>query len=466
MTQPKAASLSSALFARKGDASPASLVISELEARGTPAERQPDAVPANDMPVFSLIEGRNEESAPHDAAEAKEPAEGDDEAPPAASLERVDPPRARARREAPDGADRREDTSDVAEQIPEGPEQRGAKPEASQEPAQAALQIKAKAIGFSKELAEQLSWPVGAGLAVLGVLIGVVLYALIATDDPASPQPASLAPEAVMQATPEEVADEPAASTLDAASGEQAPAEPEQPAAGGAATESRAFFDIVRIEPDGESLLAGRAPPFSEWIVLNNGAPIGSITADAVGQWVLMPGADIVPGDNQFSLVPKLEQGGFTMPPPLDAEEPQPQPLEEGSADPGTFTPSAPPSSAATESPVGQAETAALPTDGEAAATPVPTRKPTPPAASGERVYEIQVASVRVLADAEREMARLLDAYGTILSPVELHVDQADLAEDGVFFRVRGGPIATLSDARALCRQLREGGQDCLVVLN
>src|SRR3546814_15752324 len=48
-------------------------------------------------------------------------------------------------------------------------------------------------------------------------------------------------------------------------------------------------FDIIRIEPDGQSIIAGRAAPGSEWILLTNGSPLAALRADANGQWVVLP---------------------------------------------------------------------------------------------------------------------------------------------------------------------------------
>src|SRR3546814_7694033 len=80
-------------------------------------------------------------------------------------------------------------------------------------------------------------------------------------------------------------------------------------------------FDIIRIEPDGQSIIAGRAAPGSEWILLNNGSPIAALRADANGEWVVLPDSALVPGANDFSLVPKTERGRVVLPAPARSEE-------------------------------------------------------------------------------------------------------------------------------------------------
>ncbi|CAN0450016.1 unnamed protein product, partial [Ectocarpus fasciculatus] len=55
-----------------------------------------------------------------------------------------------------------------------------------------------------------------------------------------------------------------------------------------AATDLEPSFDVIRIEPNGQSIIAGRADPLSEWILLNNGQPIGAVQADINGEWVIL----------------------------------------------------------------------------------------------------------------------------------------------------------------------------------
>src|SRR3546814_2532726 len=74
--------------------------------------------------------------------------------------------------------------------------------------------------------------------------------------------------------------------------------------------------DVCSSDLDGQSIIAGRALPDSEWILLNNGSPIASVRADANGEWVVLPDAALVPGANAFSLVAKAERGRVTIPAP------------------------------------------------------------------------------------------------------------------------------------------------------
>jgi len=94
-----------------------------------------------------------------------------------------------------------------------------------------------------------------------------------------------------------------------------APAPPDEGADAGRAPEAvPPSVDVVRVESDGAAVIAGRAAPGTELIVLDNGAPIGMATADAFGEWVLIPDAPLPAGAHEFGLVVKRVQGGVTLP--------------------------------------------------------------------------------------------------------------------------------------------------------
>ncbi len=83
--------------------------------------------------------------------------------------------------------------------------------------------------------------------------------------------------------------------------------EPSQPEA----TQSQAAlpsFDIVRVEPTGETVVAGRAQPGSLVTLLGSGKPLGSAKADANGHFVILP-ESLPPGSHDLSLVQKDGEG-------------------------------------------------------------------------------------------------------------------------------------------------------------
>ena len=83
-----------------------------------------------------------------------------------------------------------------------------------------------------------------------------------------------------------------------------APAALTQPAPATASTPASVVpsFDIVRIDPNGQAVIAGRAAPGDKVRVLDGDQPLGEVTADARGEWVLLPDKPIAPGNRQLSL--------------------------------------------------------------------------------------------------------------------------------------------------------------------
>ncbi|MEE8189710.1 MAG: SPOR domain-containing protein [Kiloniellales bacterium] len=197
--------------------------------------------------------------------------------------------------------------------------------------------------------------------------------------------------------------------------------------------------DVVRIDPDGSAVIAGRAAPWAELIILDNGEPIGTTAADAYGEWVFIPAAPLPIGAHDFGLVVKSVQGGVSLPAP---GEPEP------------------------ESRAGE--------DGPRAdLAPVPARKPVPArAANGHGValsenapgFAVQLASVKTKAGAEAEWRKLQRRFPGLLSDMKLALDEAKLASRGPVIRLRTGAFGKLSDAAKLCARLAARRQECLVV--
>ena len=68
-----------------------------------------------------------------------------------------------------------------------------------------------------------------------------------------------------------------------AAPGPAAAAAPSEASAG------RARFDVVRVAPDGQAGIAGRAPPGAMVAVSLDGRVLGTVRADDSGSWLLLP---------------------------------------------------------------------------------------------------------------------------------------------------------------------------------
>lgn len=61
-------------------------------------------------------------------------------------------------------------------------------------------------------------------------------------------------------------------------------------------------FDVVRVNPRGDAVIAGRAAPDAEVTVFDGGRIIGTAKADQRGEWVLLPRDPLPPGGRELSL--------------------------------------------------------------------------------------------------------------------------------------------------------------------
>lgn len=68
-------------------------------------------------------------------------------------------------------------------------------------------------------------------------------------------------------------------------------------------------FDIVRVSPEGNVVVAGRALPGSTVMVLDGDKVIGSVKADQRGEWVLVPDKPLEPGARKLRLRIVTEDG-------------------------------------------------------------------------------------------------------------------------------------------------------------
>lgn len=73
-------------------------------------------------------------------------------------------------------------------------------------------------------------------------------------------------------------------------------------------SDSLPTFDVVRVTPDGEIVIAGRTDPGMMVTILDGDRILGSVAADSRGQWVFIPEALLPPGAHQLRL--KVERRG------------------------------------------------------------------------------------------------------------------------------------------------------------
>src|SRR5690606_26375267 len=68
-------------------------------------------------------------------------------------------------------------------------------------------------------------------------------------------------------------------------------------------------FDIVRVDNDGNAVIAGRATPGCTIVVRDGVDEVGRTTVDRKGEWVLVPDEPLTPGERQLSLTAECAGG-------------------------------------------------------------------------------------------------------------------------------------------------------------
>ncbi len=68
-------------------------------------------------------------------------------------------------------------------------------------------------------------------------------------------------------------------------------------------------FDVVRVGPAGDAVIAGRAEPGATVIIKEGLTEIGRVVADDKGEWVFLPEGPLKPGNRQLSLETTHEDG-------------------------------------------------------------------------------------------------------------------------------------------------------------
>jgi nucleoid-associated protein YgaU len=125
-----------------------------------------------------------------------------------------------------------------------------------------------------------------------------------------------------------------AATQVEASASEPKPLIAPQPAAPAASVPTpgeattpppKPAFDVVSVEPTGEAVIAGRAAPNATVELRDAGRTVAQATADASGQFVIIPPA-FAPGDHSLSLAEDAGKAGPETSNPVAVSVPQPAP--------------------------------------------------------------------------------------------------------------------------------------------
>ena len=73
-------------------------------------------------------------------------------------------------------------------------------------------------------------------------------------------------------------------------------------------------FDLVRVEPDGSAVIAGRAAPYAELVLLHNGEPIGTVRADWFGEWAFVTDRPLPADQHEITLLVNEPDAEITLP--------------------------------------------------------------------------------------------------------------------------------------------------------
>lgn len=74
-------------------------------------------------------------------------------------------------------------------------------------------------------------------------------------------------------------------------------------------TIAEASFDVVRVDPDGNAVMAGRAPARSHVTIMDGKKELGHAQVDARGEWVFLPDAPLRSGSRELTLKAVTAQG-------------------------------------------------------------------------------------------------------------------------------------------------------------
>lgn len=175
----------------------------------------------------------------------------------------------------------------------------------------------------------------------------------------ASSAPDSLTPDSPTKdsASAQASVELPSAVPADQNNRPQVVARHDQPAGesqGAPAATSGPTFDVVRVEPSGETVIAGRAAPESEvTVTLDEDGTVGTATADRSGAWAIVAERPLAPGSHEIGIEAKTPEGEKQLsenlvvvmvpepkappaPAPVDAEQPTADPPVRSESPPET----------------------------------------------------------------------------------------------------------------------------------
>ncbi len=134
-----------------------------------------------------------------------------------------------------------------------------------------------------------------------------------AAETPTAPAPATSAPPTDQaKAAPSTGSPAPAGGEQVATAAPPTAAAPEKPAAPAASAPTIPSFDVVRVEPSGETVVAGQAAPESKVEVLDGANAIATATANDRGEWAMALDNALKPGTHDLAIRTTSKDGAMS----------------------------------------------------------------------------------------------------------------------------------------------------------
>lgn len=77
--------------------------------------------------------------------------------------------------------------------------------------------------------------------------------------------------------------------------------------------------------------------------------------------------------------------------------------------------------------------------------------------------YKIQLASVKSVIEAEKELERIKKKYGKTLSRSNLAIKKVQYTKGKIFYIILAGEYKSIGEARLICRKLSDSSQSCII---
>ncbi len=206
-------------------------------------------------------------------------------------------------------------------------------------------------------------------------------------------------------------------------------------------------FDVVRVTPAGEAVIAGRAAPGSKVKIYDREKLVGETTANDKGEWVLVPEGRLDPGDANLSISTERPDGSSAASEKVvvlmvPKETASSKPVPQGQAARRSAEPNSAPTPSASDKPAPQPEAPVavlVPRDGAGPATILQEPKPGP--GVGTDALRLQVI------DYDEKGNLTLGGKGEPNAHLRAYLDnkilgEAEVREDGSWRLRPDGPVA------------------------